>query len=627
MCFVSLIEYIGFCEIDACNIIKQKEKEKAAKEKAEKERAIQAKVLAPLPPVTSRMDEIPITCYRYDYGKKSYSDNDDAYRAMGMTGRPPAGTRTPSPTFKDDNADRFKAERRIRGSPPEKMYDPSRNKATGITRGGSADAGLYSSTHKYKNDVNDDSFRATGITRGGPDDISTCASTYQGSDDDSYCRYSELGIKRGRAAGIGTYNDKHKRIKNKKSITGNRTADLFLFDGYYNSLIRKIDGSQDRFLEEYMVNIVRADSVHAWACEQMKSAVLTSSRLMEQVVDIFEEDQAIAARDKNVKYSWRDYRKFGDKMADVFAAVVNSQSKPWLLYSNEKLVWFYFRSWFLRRRMSHCLITRAKLEITSFKFSKEARSCAVIPAYDKMYQSDEVYRALKTLDEVQHKARSARRYKYGYEYERTHGQGAGDEITSNNSMDRPAIKRMIKGGSAEAAKHVSTSKDGKDNRYGGYGETGITRGAPSEAGTILTDSDSDDLAGTRTERDEDDNDEDGQVIRGASADTRDILQGGTVNVTACFANKDDAVADNDNKRNESNYNERAAATTTPPVGYDGDRIVALKAKAKRADGDIDVLSIYDGVEYSEERNDENADDDDDLDMDLCSVATSFIKLE
>lgn len=250
---------------------------------------------------------------------------------------------------------------------------------------------------------------------------------------------------------------------------------MYLSDGYYQSLKRDKKADENKFLEQYFVAMVRADAVHCWACEQIKSVVLTADNLMTQLMNIFADKDEAMARDKKKAYTWRDYWKYGNKMQDIFAAIVESNNEFWKTYTKEQILWFHFRGWFFNKRMTDCIVSRAKLAISSFEFYKEPQSLAETPIYDKMHNPGDLYKALKTLEEVQYKTRSRHKYGYGdgYGYGYVHGGRADDEYIRNNAGDKATMNEVSRQIPAEPATSASECKYTDDRNDGNTGRPAV----------------------------------------------------------------------------------------------------------------------------------------------------------
>ena len=563
--YVSLYECKAYGELENINVYKKRQKQReiekkcaprckplTAQQKAElkQQAAIQRQVLAPLPPIASRRrDDMPAECYRYHgCGRvESSSDSDDYnYKARSITRKGADGAGRYNDRSKDDDRYLGKA---IKNEAPL------------------ADERMYSSTYtatdndddRYLDEAPADYVRhsktkpeiytgAKGITKGGPSDVTT---------------------------------HETRRPRSVERITGNRTVDLFLHDTYYKSFIAKTKAVENKFLNDYLVKMVQADSVHCWACEQVKSAVFTSDDLMHQIRDIFDDEDEAKTRDDNVRYSWKDFRNYSEKMADIFATVSDDES--------EKLPWFYFRIWFVNHRMSHVLVYRARLVITCHQFDPKPQEYTTTPRYDVLYSADETYTALNVLEYMQNKAVASRqRGSTANEFDKSsicgdkcklYGDG-GKKITRLRCAYPAILSKyddMMETADNEAKVNEIGKDDDNDDEHG-YDAKGAPRGGPS---TADNDNDSDD-----------DNDEYGY-------DSKAVTRRGP------------STAGDDNVINEDDDDEH---------GYDAKGVTRGGSSTAGNDDDSNDDDSNDDVEDEEETISH-------INMDLCSVATSFVNVD
>ena len=657
--------------------------EKLAKMKkdAEEQAAFQQQILAPLPPVASRIDGIPITCYEYGHGKRNSNDAGDTYKAQGLTkGRPENAAKYSShkPYVHADKAKarRVSTSKIIRGKytnaaaadvcraadacrakgmtrarfEEQKCNDFDEFRAKGMTRGGGPSE--YSSRCSDKDKDNDhDEYRAKGVTKGGPAVTRTCKD--KGINNNTSDKYVDLFW-----------------MANSKS--GNQTVDLYLQDEYCNRLIKKMDANVDEFLDLYMVSMVQADSVYSWACEQIRSQVLTPATLIEQLRDVFDDDnQATATAEKKKAASWGDVKKYADKMKDIYWQIAGNSSGSWRLFSNAQLIWFYFRCWFMNSRLAGCIIERARLALQRYAFSKHAQKMDIVQTYDKMYDRYEMDRALKSLQEIQDEEEIAA-------VRRKHGYPAGDEMKRNDEDKRlkNKLQTRIRPGdryevtitatTAHSGTYSSTSertprcsppetrqstttyKAKNHDAANTYGATTTTGGAPSHT-TIYKGINTVHSAETyqySSSDDDDDDDENDKTHTAKGTTTKAQTKTGRYLSRAEDIDDDDAklhvisgesssadkethstknkaiTADFNQRNDELPHDKRHEKTKQPAAGHDDNKAFVPKAKAET----FDVQSIYDDFEYSEERTDDDNEDLSTVDMDICSEATSFIKL-
>ena len=691
--------------------------EKLAKMKkdAEEQAAFQQQILAPLPPVASRIDGIPITCYEYNHGKRNSNDSDDAYKAQGLTKGRPENAAKYSSHKPYVHADKAKARRAstseiIRGkytnaAAADVCRAADACRAKGMTRGRLEEhkrndfdefraKGMTKARFEQHKCNDFDEFRTKGMTKGGPSEYSArCSDKDKDNDHDEY---RAKGVTKGGPAVTTTCKDKgtNNNTSDKyidlfwmaNSKSGNQTVDLYLQDAYCNKLVKKMDANVDEFLDLYMVPMVQADSVYSWACEQIRSQVLTPATLIEQLRDVFDDDnQATATAEKKEAASWGDVKKYADKMKDIYWQIAGNSSGSWRLFSNAQLIWFYFRCWFMNSRLSGCIIERARLALQRYPFSKHAQKMDIVQTYDKMYERYEMDRAIKALQKIQDEEEIAA-------VRRKHGYPAGDEMKHNDEDKRlkNKLQTRIRPGdryevtitatTAHSGTYSSTSKDLQkdDGSYktrktakrrprcspretrqstttykaknhdaaDTYRATTITGGAPSHT-TIYKGINTVHSAETyqySSSDDDDDDDDNTHTAKGTT--TKAQTKTGRYLSTAEDIDDDDAklhvilgesssadkethstknkaiTADFNQRNDELQHDKRHEKTKQPAAGHGDNKEFVPKAKAET----FDVQSIYDDYEYSEERTDDDNEDLSTVDMDICSEATSFIKL-
>ena len=411
------MEYIAYAALDKIKLMTALAKER--KDKRE-QAAIQRQVLAPLPPRSSRIPGIPLDYYRAASDRKNNDDNgyNNTLRAQGVTRGGPE-----------------KNERRRSSAPDIKSI---------------------AAMHHYKNDIH-----------------------YYGTET---ARPAERGTNN------ATENRKVDLMFVAHSKTGNKTADLFLEYNHCRDLIRKAKVDVESFLKEYMVEMVRADGVHAWACEQIKSQVLTPDVLIEQIQDIFGYEKDGYTGKRAVFKTWRDYRKYGERLEDFYGRIVSTKSKSWTLLDRNKLMFYLFRPWFVYDRMGGVIVNRAKLALQEYEFYKNAQKLDIVPNYDEIYSGGDVYTALKTLQEIQDKKSLAdmrRKQKYGArpdgDYERKHNDDAGLYILFSKSLQSAAPysgKRPDRHSGSGRTRPLINDKIFKDIQVERYGAGGAPRLGP-----------------------------------------------------------------------------------------------------------------------------------------------------